>query len=46
MTTKVSVKGEYLFTGFGADNYFSGTRDSTNAGAHINLIRVGVNYHF
>jgi outer membrane immunogenic protein len=46
ITTKISVKGEYLFTGFGASNYFGGTRDSINAGAHINLIRAGLNYHF
>ena len=46
VTTKISVKGEYLFTGFGSANYFTGTRDSTNAGAHINLIRFGLNYHF
>ena len=46
ITTKISVKGEYLFTGFSAANYFGGTRDSLNAGAHISLIRAGLNYHF
>lgn len=46
ITTKISVKGEYLFTGFGGESYFGGTKDALNAGAHINLIRAGVNYHF
>lgn len=46
ITTKISIKGEYLFTGFGAHSYFSGTRDSTYSGANISLIRAGVNYHF
>ncbi len=46
LTTKISVKGEYLFTGFGAHQYFSGTRDSVASGANISLIRAGVNYHF
>lgn len=46
ITTKVSIKGEYLFTGFGARQYFSGTRDAIGSGADISLIRAGVNYHF
>ena len=46
LTTKISVKGEYLFTGFGAHQYFSGTRDSVSSGADISLIRAGLNYHF
>lgn len=46
LTTKISVKGEYLFTGFGSRQYFSGTRDSISSGADISLIRAGVNYHF
>ena len=46
VTTKISIKGEYLFTGFGSQNYFGGTRDATNAGANISLIRAGLNYHF
>ena len=46
ITTKISIKGEYLFTGFGAHQYFSGTRDSVPSGANISLIRAGVNYHF
>ena len=46
ITTKISVKGEYLFTGFGSQSYFSGTRDAINSGANISLIRAGVNYHF
>ncbi len=46
LTTKVSVKGEYLFTGFGSSNYFGGTRDSTSLGQNVNLLRAGVNYHF
>jgi outer membrane immunogenic protein len=46
ITTKISIKGEYLFTGFGSSTYFSGTRDATSAGANINLIRAGLNYHF
>ena len=40
------MKGEYLFTGFGSQSYFSGTRDAINSGANISLIRAGVNYHF
>ncbi|WP_158809507.1 outer membrane protein [Beijerinckia sp. L45] len=46
ITKRISVKGEYIFTGFGSGNYFNGTRDSLNSGANINLIRAGVNYHF
>lgn len=46
ITTKVSVKGEYLFTGFGSRQYFSGTRDAIGSGASISLVRAGVNYHF
>lgn len=46
ITTKVSIKGEYLFTGFGSQQYFAGTRDSIPSGANISLIRAGVNYHF
>ena len=46
LTTKLSVKGEYLYTGFGSDNFFSGTRDTVSAGSHINLVRAGLNYHF
>ncbi len=46
LTTKVSVKGEYLFTGFGSSNYFGGTRDAMGLGENVNLLRAGVNYHF
>lgn len=46
ITNRISVKGEYLFAGLGSNSFFSGTRDATNAGANINLIRAGVNYHF
>ena len=46
ITTKISVKGEYLFTGFGSRSYFTGTRDQVTSGANISLIRAGVNYHF
>ena len=46
ITTKISIKGEYLFTGFGSHQYFSGTRDSISSGANISLIRAGLNYHF
>ncbi len=46
LTTKISVKGEYLFTGFGSTNYFGGTRDSTGLGENISLLRAGLNYHF
>lgn len=46
MTTRISVKGEYLFTKLYSERYFAGTRDALNAGAQINLVRLGVNYHF
>ena len=46
ITTKISIKGEYLFTGFGSHQYFTGTRDSIPSGANISLLRAGVNYHF
>jgi outer membrane immunogenic protein len=46
ITTRISVKGEYLFTGFNSTTFFGGTRDATNAGANLNLIRAGLNYHF
>lgn len=46
ITTKISVKGEYIFTGFNSTPFFSGTRDSIGSGANINLLRAGVNYHF
>ena len=46
ITTKISLKGEYLFTGFGSQSYFTGTRDAISSGANISLIRAGVNYHF
>ena len=46
ITTRISIKGEYLFTGFGSHQNFSGTRDSTSSGANISLIRAGLNYHF
>ena len=46
MTTRITVKAEYLFTDFGKQGYFPSTRDSLTASPHINLIRAGVNYHF
>ena len=46
ITTKISVKGEYLFNGFNSAPYFSGTRDAIPSGANISLLRAGVNYHF
>ena len=46
LTTKISVKGEYLYTGFGSQNFFASTRDQVSAGSHVNLIRAGLNYHF
>jgi outer membrane immunogenic protein len=46
VTNHISVKGEYIFTGFGGNTYFSGTRDALNSGANVNLIRAGVNYKF
>lgn len=46
VTTKISIKGEYLFTGFGSQGFFGGTRDAASSGADISLIRAGVNYHF
>lgn len=46
VTTKVSLKGEYIFTGFNSERYFPGTRGSLSSGANVNLIRLGVNYHF
>ncbi len=46
LTTKISLKGEYLYTGFGSENFFSSTRDQVSAGSHVNLVRAGLNYHF
>ena len=46
ITTKISVKGEYLFTGFNSAGYFGNTRDAISSGANISLIRAGLNYHF
>ncbi len=46
VTNHISIKGEYLFTGFGSNSFYSGTRDALNAGANVNLIRAGVNYRF
>ncbi len=46
LTTRISIKGEYLFTDFGSTNYFNGSRDQTSASTHINLVRAGLNYHF
>ena len=46
LTTKISVKGEYLFTGFNQQGYFGNTRDAISSGANISLIRAGLNYHF
>jgi outer membrane immunogenic protein len=46
VTTKITVKGEYLYTDFASQGYFPGTRDGLVASPHINLLRAGVNYHF
>ena len=46
LTTKISVKGEYLFTGFGQQGFFGGTRDAASSGGNISLLRAGLNYHF
>ena len=46
LTTRISVKGEYLYTSFGKQSYFPGSRDALFAGPHINLVRAGLNYHF
>lgn len=46
VTNHISVKGEYLFTGYGSNSFFGGTRDALNAGANVNLLRAGVNYRF
>lgn len=46
ITTKISVKGEYIFTGFNSTGFFNGTRDAFNGGANVNLVRAGLNYHF
>lgn len=46
LTTRISVKGEYLFTDFGSQGYFPATRDAISASTHVNLLRAGLNYHF
>ncbi len=46
VTTRITVKAEYLFADFAKQGYFPNTRDSLTASPHINLIRAGVNYHF
>ncbi len=46
VTTRISIKGEYLFNGFNSANTFGGSRDATAGGANISLLRAGVNYHF
>lgn len=46
ITTKISLKGEYIFAGFNSTPFFSGTRDTISSGANMNLIRAGLNYHF
>ncbi|MGD0634974.1 MAG: outer membrane beta-barrel protein [Beijerinckiaceae bacterium] len=46
VTNHISVKGEYLFTQLGGNNFFNGTRDQLNSGLNLNLIRVGANYRF
>ena len=46
LTTRISVKGEYIYTGFESQGFFAGTRDALSASSHINLVRAGLNYHF
>lgn len=45
-TTKMSVKAEYLYAGFGSASFFNGTRDARSVSTSMNLLRLGVNYHF
>ncbi len=42
----VSVKGEYLYTSTGNQDYFSYTRNYSRLGIDLHTIRAGVNYHF
>ena len=46
LTTRISIKGEYLYTDFGSQGFFNGSRDALTASAHVNLVRAGLNYHF
>lgn len=46
LTTRISVKGEYLYSQFGKQGYFAGSRDAMYAGPNVSLVRAGLNYHF
>jgi outer membrane immunogenic protein len=46
LTNNLSVKAEYLYSYFGTENYFGGTRDSISAGTQFSTLKAGVNYHF
>lgn len=46
ITPKISAKAEYLYTSLGSNTFFNNTPNVSNAGANINLLRAGVNYHF
>ena len=46
MTKNISVKAEYLFSGYGGNGLFSGTRDNINSGMLLSTLRAGINYHF
>lgn len=46
MTPNISVKAEYLYSGYGSTNYFGGTPDAISAGTRFSTLKGGVNYHF
>ena len=46
LTTNISVKGEYLYTSTGNDDYFAGTRNYSRFGIDFHTVRAGINYHF
>ena len=46
ITSKISVKGEYLFTSFGSNTYFPNSPDTIGSGLNVSTIRAGLAYHF
>jgi outer membrane immunogenic protein len=46
ITPNLSVKGEYLYTGYESKTYFSGIAGGASLDAGAHTIKAGLNYHF
>jgi outer membrane immunogenic protein len=46
ITSRISAKGEYIFTSTGSSRYFDFSPYALNSGVNMSAIKAGVNFHF